>query len=71
VRAGQLQGMVDRAREPGEKAPGMLDIVDHLLAPTYVRVLFGTGPLTWVGIGQTSRFCLNGNDSGSLDRHGR
>ncbi|MEU7748042.1 TetR/AcrR family transcriptional regulator [Nonomuraea sp. NPDC049158] len=45
-RGRQLQGMLDRARDRGEHPPEGLDILDHLLAPMYVRVLFGTGPLT-------------------------
>ncbi|GAA2266735.1 TetR/AcrR family transcriptional regulator [Nonomuraea roseoviolacea subsp. roseoviolacea] len=45
-RGRQLQGMLDRARERGEQPPEVLDILDHLLAPVYVRGLFGVGPLT-------------------------
>ncbi|WP_433508569.1 TetR/AcrR family transcriptional regulator [Nonomuraea sp. CA-143628] len=45
-RGRQLQGMLDRARDRGEQPPEGLDILDHLLAPMYVRVLFGMGPLT-------------------------
>lgn len=45
-RGRQLQGMLDRARDRGEHPPEGLDILDHLLAPMYVRILFGTGPLT-------------------------
>ncbi|MCS0636024.1 TetR/AcrR family transcriptional regulator [Streptomyces sp. LP05-1] len=45
-RARQLTGMLDRARERGEEPPGMLEVVDHILAPMYIRVLFGAGPLT-------------------------
>ncbi|MGY2060268.1 TetR/AcrR family transcriptional regulator [Nocardia gipuzkoensis] len=42
----QLQEMLDRARERGERPPPVLDILDHLLAPLYVRVLFGMDPPT-------------------------
>ncbi|MEV6971709.1 TetR/AcrR family transcriptional regulator [Hamadaea sp. NPDC051192] len=45
-RGGQLQQLLDRATARGEPAPSTLDIVDHVLAPLYVRVLFGLGPLT-------------------------
>ena len=42
----QLQSMLDRARERGEQAPDALGVLDHVLAPMYIRVLFGMGPLT-------------------------
>ena len=45
-RTRQLQSMLDRATERGEQAPDAFDVLDHLLAPMYVRVLFGIGPLT-------------------------
>ncbi|GAA3156260.1 TetR/AcrR family transcriptional regulator [Streptomyces rameus] len=45
-RTRQLQSMLDRARERGEHAPDALDVLDHILAPMYIRVLFGMGPLT-------------------------
>lgn len=45
-RGGQMRQMLDRAAARGEPAPSTLDIVDHVLAPLYVRVLFGLGPLT-------------------------
>ncbi len=45
-RTRQLQSMLDRARERGEPAPDALDVLDHILAPMYIRVLFGIGPLT-------------------------
>lgn len=45
-RTRQLQAMLDRARERGERAPDALDVLDHVLAPMYIRVLFGMGPLT-------------------------
>ncbi|MFF9339028.1 MULTISPECIES: TetR/AcrR family transcriptional regulator [unclassified Streptomyces] len=44
-RTRQLQSMLDRARERGEDAPDALDVLDHVLAPMYVRVLFGMVPL--------------------------
>ncbi|MGW5002720.1 TetR/AcrR family transcriptional regulator [Streptomyces hydrogenans] len=42
----QLQAMLDRARERGEHAPDALNVLDHVLAPMYIRVLFGIVPLT-------------------------
>lgn len=45
-RTRQLQSMLDRAREHGEDTPDALDVLDHILAPMYIRVLFGMGPLT-------------------------
>ncbi|MFI0939326.1 TetR/AcrR family transcriptional regulator [Streptomyces sp. NPDC021020] len=45
-RTRQLQAVLDRARERGEHAPDVLDVLDHILAPMYIRVLFGMGPLT-------------------------
>ncbi|WEP01108.1 TetR/AcrR family transcriptional regulator (plasmid) [Streptomyces sp. FXJ1.172] len=42
----QLQSMLDRARERGEHAPDAFDVLDHILAPMYIRVLFGMVPLT-------------------------
>ncbi|WP_031170166.1 TetR/AcrR family transcriptional regulator [Streptosporangium roseum] len=42
----QLQSMLDRASERGEHAPDAYDVLDHILAPMYIRVLFGMGPLT-------------------------
>ncbi|MBY8882591.1 TetR/AcrR family transcriptional regulator [Actinacidiphila acidipaludis] len=42
----QLQSMLDRARDRGEDAPDALGVLDHILAPMYIRVLFGMGPLT-------------------------
>lgn len=45
-RTRQLQSMLDRARERGEDAPDVFDVLDHVLAPMYVRVLFGMSPLT-------------------------
>jgi AcrR family transcriptional regulator len=45
-RGRQLQEMLDRARDRGEQPPDALDVLDHILAPMYVRTLFGMGPLT-------------------------
>ncbi|MCF6476349.1 TetR/AcrR family transcriptional regulator [Nonomuraea sp. MG754425] len=42
----QLQAMLDRARDRGEDPPDVLEVLDHLLAPIYMRVLFNAGPLT-------------------------
>ncbi|WP_433348562.1 TetR/AcrR family transcriptional regulator [Microtetraspora malaysiensis] len=45
-RGQQLQGMLDHARERGEHPPDGTEILDHILAPMYIRTLFGMGPLT-------------------------
>ncbi|MFF9624923.1 TetR/AcrR family transcriptional regulator [Streptomyces griseosporeus] len=45
-RSRQMQSMLDRSRDRGEHAPDALDVLDHVLAPMYVRVLLGIGPLT-------------------------
>ena len=45
ARTRQLQSMLDRAGERGEEAPDALEVLDHILAPMYIRVLFGMGPL--------------------------
>ncbi|MET9348297.1 TetR/AcrR family transcriptional regulator [Streptomyces termitum] len=42
----QLQSMLDRATERGESAPDAPTVLDHVLAPMYIRVLFGMVPLT-------------------------
>ena len=42
----QLQSMLDRAHDRGERVPDAFDVLDHLVAPMYIRVLFGMGPLT-------------------------
>lgn len=44
-RTRQLQSMLDRARERGEDAPNAFDVLDHVLAPICLRVLFGMVPL--------------------------
>lgn len=41
-----VQAMLDRAGERGEHPPEVLDVLDHIMAPMYIRVLFGAGPLT-------------------------
>ncbi|MFF3515640.1 TetR/AcrR family transcriptional regulator C-terminal ligand-binding domain-containing protein [Streptomyces sp. NPDC002573] len=46
ARSEQIQGMLDRARARGEHPPDALEMLDVILAPMYVRVLFGVGPLT-------------------------
>src|ERR1700733_7387739 len=38
----QIEVMLNRAHERGEHAPPVSEILDHLLAPLYVRALFGT-----------------------------
>lgn len=45
-RADQVQEMLDRAKKRGEDPPDVLEVVDVILAPMYLRVLFGAGPLT-------------------------
>jgi AcrR family transcriptional regulator len=45
-RTRQLQSMLDRARDRGEQAPDAFEVLDHILAPMYIRVLFGMVPLT-------------------------
>ena len=45
-RTRQLDAMLDRARERGELPPDALGVLDHILAPMYIRILFGAGPLT-------------------------
>ncbi|MED7931247.1 TetR/AcrR family transcriptional regulator [Nonomuraea sp. LP-02] len=45
-RTSQLQALLDRARNRGENPPDVLEVLDHLLAPIYMRVLFNAGPLT-------------------------
>ena len=45
-RTRQLQAMLDRARDRGEQPPDVLQVLDLILSPMYIRILFGTGPLT-------------------------
>ena len=37
----QIAIMLDRATARGEAAPPLMDVIDHLLAPLYMRTLFG------------------------------
>lgn len=41
ARQADLQAMLDRAAARGERTPGVDEVIDHVLAPLYVRVLFG------------------------------
>ena len=41
-RSKQISTMLARARERGEKAPSTSEVLDHMLAPLYVRALFGS-----------------------------
>jgi AcrR family transcriptional regulator len=43
-RFGEIEAMLDRARARGEAVPTGWDIIDHLLAPLYVRTLVGAPP---------------------------
>ncbi|MFD7864283.1 TetR/AcrR family transcriptional regulator [Streptomyces sp. NPDC059783] len=45
VRSAQVDGMLERARARGEDTPDVLDVLDGVLAPLYLRVLFGVVPL--------------------------
>ncbi|MYW64214.1 TetR family transcriptional regulator [Streptomyces sp. SID8379] len=45
-RSRQMQVMLDRARDRGEQPLDALTALDHVMAPMYIRVLFGAGPLT-------------------------
>lgn len=38
----QIAAMLDRARGRGEKPPSAMDVLDHLLAPLYMRAVFGS-----------------------------
>lgn len=37
----QIHDVIERARQRGEATPGAMDVTDYLLAPLYVRALFG------------------------------
>ena len=37
----QIETMLNRALQRGELTPSPLDVLNHLLAPLYVRALFG------------------------------
>jgi hypothetical protein len=41
-RSRQLQAMLDRARDRGEAAPGLAELIEVVLAPLYFYALFGT-----------------------------
>jgi AcrR family transcriptional regulator len=45
-RGAQMQAMLDRARDRGEPALDQTDVYDCVLAPIYLRTLFGIGGLT-------------------------
>jgi len=40
-RIDQIAAMLEKARARGEKAPHVFEVTDHLLAPIYMRTLFG------------------------------
>jgi AcrR family transcriptional regulator len=40
-RTDQIATMLERARQRGEQPPVLADVLDHLLAPLYMRALFG------------------------------
>jgi len=46
ARAAQIQAMLDRARDRGEPALDYTEVLDCILAPIYLRTLFGVGGLT-------------------------
>jgi len=37
----QIEEMLDRALQRGERVPSAFEVIDHILAPLYVRALFG------------------------------
>jgi AcrR family transcriptional regulator len=37
----QMELMLERARQRGEKPPDVVELLDHVLAPLYMRALFG------------------------------
>lgn len=41
----QLQAMLDQSRTRGERTPEVLEVIDHLLAPVYFRVVFGANQI--------------------------
>ena len=45
ARGAQIQAMLDRARDRGEPALRTVDVLDGILAPIYLRTLFGIGGL--------------------------
>ena len=40
-RSEQMELMLERARQRGEKPPGVAELLDYVLAPLYMRALFG------------------------------
>ena len=40
-RSEQMELMLERARQRGEKPPDLAELLDHVLAPLYMRALFG------------------------------
>jgi hypothetical protein len=40
-RGEQMEMMLERARQRGEKPPDVAELLDHVLAPLYMRALFG------------------------------
>ncbi|MEV3854768.1 TetR/AcrR family transcriptional regulator [Streptomyces sp. NPDC050095] len=42
----QFDSMLDRSRARGEQPPDAQEFFDHVMAPMYIRVLFGVGELT-------------------------
>jgi AcrR family transcriptional regulator len=40
-RRDEIEAMLDRARQRGESAPGVGEVIDHILAPLYLRMLLG------------------------------
>jgi AcrR family transcriptional regulator len=40
-RSEQMELMLERARQRGEKPPDLTELMDHVLAPLYMRALFG------------------------------
>lgn len=43
-RSTQLEEAIERARQRGEAAPMLVDVLDRVLAPLYLRVIFGYRP---------------------------
>ncbi len=42
-RGGQIEAMLDRARDRGEPSLDPTDVIDGILAPIYLRTIFGIG----------------------------
>src|SRR5262249_47281568 len=40
-RGEEMELMLERARQRGEKPPDLIELMDHVLAPLYMRALFG------------------------------